>query len=439
MRRFLGLALTVLAAGAVLALGAPQALANHVQCGDVITQDTTLDSDLTCPRSGFGFETVTGVVIGADDITLDLAGHVITGPPDRGYIPDDNGVDNRAGYDHITIRNGAIRSFNTGINSVGGDDVNVENVGASVKFVRGSHNAVRGGDGSTSVLLVQAHHNTVRGINGGGIKLDRSRFNVIEDNSLGDDVSLTDSDSNRISHNTADLGIALSSDSTHNQIVDNTTWGTTYEVGIEVSFSDDNSVEDNSVLQPYRGGGNIGIWVRNSSRTKVRNNSVDQTYAGIVLSGSEDTRVEHNRVTGNGFYDSGEECRICLIDSNGNRVVRNFASETDSYGVIVEGNSTENRLVGNVANRDGQGGILIRGDVGQTLLKGNVANESYYDDGIHVDSPYVTLTRNTANDNLDFGIEAVPGVIDGGGNRASGNGNPLQCLNVFCKPIGPRK
>jgi hypothetical protein len=43
------------------------------------------------------------------------------------------------------------------------------------------------------------------------------------------------------------------------------------------------------------------------------------------------------------------------------------------------------------------------------------------------------LTSNTANDNVDFGIEAVPGVIDGGGNRAFGNGNPLQCLNVVCK------
>jgi len=45
----------------------------------------------------------------------------------------------------------------------------------------------------------------------------------------------------------------------------------------------------------------------------------------------------------------------------------------------------------------------------------------------------VVLTRNTANDNGDFGIEAVLGVTDGGGNKASGNGNPLQCLNVFCR------
>src|SRR5207253_2284237 len=34
--------------------------------------------------------------------------------------------------------------------------------------------------------------------------------------------------------------------------------------------------------------------------------------------------------------------------------------------------------------------------------------------------------------NVDFGIVAVLGVTDGGGNLANGNGNPLQCLNVFC-------
>jgi hypothetical protein len=45
----------------------------------------------------------------------------------------------------------------------------------------------------------------------------------------------------------------------------------------------------------------------------------------------------------------------------------------------------------------------------------------------------VTVSRNTANDNGNLGIEAEPTVIDGGGNRASGNGNPLQCVSVRCK------
>jgi hypothetical protein len=54
------------------------------------------------------------------------------------------------------------------------------------------------------------------------------------------------------------------------------------------------------------------------------------------------------------------------------------------------------------------------------------------DDGIHVDEPQTTITENAANDNGDLGIFAVAGVTDGGGNTASGNGNPAQCEGVSC-------
>jgi hypothetical protein len=55
------------------------------------------------------------------------------------------------------------------------------------------------------------------------------------------------------------------------------------------------------------------------------------------------------------------------------------------------------------------------------------------DDGIDVRAPGTTVTRNTANANHGLGISAVPGVIDGGGNRAAGNGDPAQCINLACR------
>jgi hypothetical protein len=54
------------------------------------------------------------------------------------------------------------------------------------------------------------------------------------------------------------------------------------------------------------------------------------------------------------------------------------------------------------------------------------------DDGIDVNAQDTTVMRNVANRNADFGIEAPAGVTDGGGNRAAGNGNPLQCIHVSC-------
>ena len=55
-----------------MALGGSPSSASHVSCGATITADTTLDSDLVdCPNHG--------IVIGADDITLDMNGHLVDG------------------------------------------------------------------------------------------------------------------------------------------------------------------------------------------------------------------------------------------------------------------------------------------------------------------------------------------------------------------------
>ena len=65
------------------------------------------------------------------------------------------------------------------------------------------------------------------------------------------------------------------------------------------------------------------------------------------------------------------------------------------------------------------------------VLDGNTVVRSGAD-GIDVRSASTTLRDNLAARNADLGIDAVAGVTDGGGNRAFGNGNPLQCTNVFC-------
>jgi hypothetical protein len=66
-----------------------------------------------------------------------------------------------------------------------------------------------------------------------------------------------------------------------------------------------------------------------------------------------------------------------------------------------------------------------------TRLGGNRIRHSG-DDGIEVESRRTKLSRNRAMRNADLGIEAVRGVIDGGGNKASGNGDPRQCTHVVC-------
>jgi len=95
----------VLALG-LLALAAGPALAQPLGCGAVVTQDTTLTSDLLdCPGNG--------LVIGADGITVDLNGHTISGQIISGGSPDQVGIENR-GHDDVTIRNGTVTFFARG-------------------------------------------------------------------------------------------------------------------------------------------------------------------------------------------------------------------------------------------------------------------------------------------------------------------------------------
>ena len=103
----------MLALGCFLAPSAGQAAASHVSCGATITADTTLDNDLVdCPTNG--------IIIAADDVTLDLNGHTIDGDgtPDSACDPIHDFCDFGVAFDNrdgVTVRDGSIREFEGGL------------------------------------------------------------------------------------------------------------------------------------------------------------------------------------------------------------------------------------------------------------------------------------------------------------------------------------
>ena len=112
------LAVLCLVASSGLGLAGVSRLAGNVACGDVITQDTTLTADLYCPGSD-------GLVIGASYVTLDLAGHTLRGDGNG------TGVIKRHLDDFfhdITIENGVVRNFASGISLGGFFDYFIENM-----------------------------------------------------------------------------------------------------------------------------------------------------------------------------------------------------------------------------------------------------------------------------------------------------------------------
>jgi Right handed beta helix region len=104
--------LCIAAAVAVSVIAVPAADAagqGQPQCGDLIQKDTTLQEDLVnCPNNG--------IRIGADNVTLDLNGHLIDGDgtsqPEFGR---DIGVLNN-NHDRVTVMHGSVRQFDGGVN-----------------------------------------------------------------------------------------------------------------------------------------------------------------------------------------------------------------------------------------------------------------------------------------------------------------------------------
>ena len=76
-------------------------------------------------------------------------------------------------------------------------------------------------------------------------------------------------------------------------------------------------------------------------------------------------------------------------------------------------------------------GIRVNADASGSSLEKNFVRTSALD-GIHVEAASTTITKNTAVRNTNLGIFA-PGALDGGGNKARGNGNPARCIGVVCK------
>jgi hypothetical protein len=167
----------------------------------------------------------------------------------------------------------------------------------------------------------------------------------------------------------------------------------------------------------------------------------------IIHSGMSVTECQNARIKDNSLFAAG----MGIYRGSGNSISQNTVSGAEAGGVEIgngigvyggSGNSIENNTISDADLSGVFVGEPPYGGGGHsvgTTVRGNLVTRSGFDsyagdndDGIHVEDAGTVVGDNTANDNADYGIQAVPGVIDGGGNKAVGNGNPLQCLNVVC-------
>jgi large repetitive protein len=375
------------------------ARAVHVSCGARITTDTTLDNDLlNCSNNG--------IVIGADDITLDLNGHTVAGnghpvkPCPKGEFCD-VGLSND-GHDGVAIRNGSVHDFGVGV------------------FIGKARHA--------RVLAISSSRNLLF-----GIVVDASARSLVRSSSAsgnvgpdGDGMGVFGSHHVQILHNSfrgnGQLGIHVA-ESTHILINQNVISRNPTAIALEANR---NEVSRNLVS---RNGNGIGI---EGNRNVVRENHVDRSRGDEGGFGIPLARGDHNLIARNSIRDTQASAISVGFEPGAGNVVRgNRIRGAGEAGVLVDSKGTQSLILGNVIREAAEDGVLVKSSAKQTLLR---RNQSFgaKDDGIDVDSTATTLTGNATDRNHDLGIDAVSGVTDGGQNNASGNGNSLQCRNVRC-------
>jgi parallel beta-helix repeat protein len=368
------LALTLIAL--VVLNDARAAAQQQPKCGDTITTDATLHHNLVnCPNNG--------IVIGADDVTLDLNYHSIDGDgtPAAGCDPRrefcDVGVLND-GHDGVTVTNGSLRQF-----------------GIGVWGLRASHNRFLGISASRNVFFGMVMFDSTRSV----IRNGSFSRNIPPE---GDGIGLFSSDHLRIVGNKVRRNPGP---------------------GIHVSRSDQNLIKGNIFS---RNGPGILI---EGDRNEVRRNRVRRGGGIRVGPGS------HNVIARNRTSRASESIRV--EKGRGNLVTRNVVAGARGPGIRLGIQRPSIGGANNVISRNhvegsGDDGFLVNEKDNRSVLKHNVAIGAA-DDGFDIRSHSAKLTGNQAERNRDLGIAARPGVIDGGGNRASGNGDPRQCTNLVCR------
>jgi Periplasmic copper-binding protein (NosD) len=394
------------AAMSCIVIGAPPAHAAGPGCGAVVAKSTTLQRNLTnCPGDG--------LVIGADNLTLDLGGHTIDGTA----APATAGI-RLAGHHGVRVQRGSLQEFGNGVLLDAADGNALLRVtvrrsfGRGIQLQNGSHGNrlefdVSSDNGSSGFGLIASDRNVVThatgtgnafsGLQGFGASGNRVVGGTFRDNKTG--VGLNEGSNgnlvagNVLSDNTEP---AVGIDGNDNVITGNRSdhdgWG--------ISFSGDRNRIVANVVSNTRGcsDGDCG--------------------SGIDNSGGANNLVALNVVTG--AVDQG--IRFLEFEADGGPPV---------IGNVIRGNIVRDAGSDGIELQSRINEVTGHGTLKDNLVAGNLVTGSGHD-GINVGRPANTVSGNVTLRNDVLGIEAVPGVIDGGGNRAFGNGDPRQCVIVAC-------
>lgn len=375
------------------------AAAPALSCGSVVTHSTTLTHDIgPCPNGG--------LVIGASNVILDLAGHSVTGTLDAyGTATTEAPGILFQSVRNSTVVNGSVSHFAVGVLISGGSNNRVAHVNAhdNIGPIAASYDAsgpygdgidVSGSNGNNITDNTVAHNGPFSGIsllgvfspaNGGEFNLPGSSYNHIMGNTVTDnnvdfqcppdDVGTSNCAPGAVAGQPAgnqDVGIDIAGpNALHNTVINN-----------HVTGSGNNGIMVNPSCtgNPFGGGLCTGA-VSNAYNVIAHNVSNDNGAArgagsGISLFGMGNsyagfamhTKVLDNTTDGNvsnGINFTGTGCNNYAPGSTAgcaptyNSIIGNTAEHNGNAGLFMGRDSNHNQIINNTLDNNTKYGLYL--------------------------------------------------------------------------------
>ncbi|WP_439381910.1 PKD domain-containing protein [Amycolatopsis lexingtonensis] len=370
----------------------------EVKCGDIVTIDSVVPQDLVCPGTAF--------TIAAGGVVLDLGGHTVSTDRPTADAP---GIVIGTGRTirNITVRNGSVSRYPTGIAMTDVGAVTVENVAVW---------AGMGSAGPWGIVGERASEVRLRGIAVSAFH----PFDFSHNSSVVMTRSIISGDTGKgVARCRHDSSCSIEGGSIHVADV------VCYNDDPEKTSSSVSIVGSDDVSIAYVGPYCTTVTVRDSKVNLFADASAANTYmSGNTISQDESLALWNSfTITGNTFTGGGASGIHVFSGQgvvSGNRFVKKQGN-----GVLVRAIS-DNAPLGPL-------------DISDNVFEGNGTGGDEWTglDGVRVESAapgsVIRVTGNQTRNNARYGINAEPGlVLDGGGNRSSGD--PLGCRGVVCLP-----
>lgn len=339
-------------------------------CGMHLTESITLGADTpVCAGDGF--------IVDADGVTIDLNGHQVRGNGTLGST----GIKTAPFLQRLTIANGMVRGFQTGIAAPVGE--------LKVKNVEVRDNASGG-----AVL------------GGGDMVIDKSAF---------------------VGNGGRGLTLTASTPTTAAKIK------STMFVGNEGDglFADDASLVVTKGVAAGNGG--VGLLFGTAGSGQVAKNLAAANGQDGIRVGEAFGAVAPVRLTKNEIFGNDESGIVVAASSVGAVVEGNVSGGNGGSGLALMSDAAGTTLAKNDLVGNDSSGLFVDVMVGATAVTQNKAFGNGTS-GLNVGIAAATLTKNSAVGNQLSGITTPFGAIDGGGNAARDNVNDPQCTAPILCP-----